>query len=49
MFRHQKPSSIMVWAAVSDCGKKLFLIFIPEDVKVNQTTYLDMLKKEVLL
>ena len=44
----QKPASVMVWAAVSPCGLKSPLVFIPKGVKVNTAVYLDMMKKKVL-
>ena len=44
----QKPASVMVWAAVSPCGLKSPLVFIPKGVKVNTAVYLDMIKKKVL-
>lgn len=47
-FRRQKPASVMVWAGVMTDGKKTPLIFVPEGVKVNQVTYLEMLDKQVL-
>ena len=38
----------MVWAAVSDCGKKSPLVFIEKGVKINTEVYLQMLENKVL-
>ena len=38
----------MVWGGVTDCGKKTPLIVIPQGVKVNSDTYIELLDKQVL-
>jgi len=48
IFKWQKSASVMVWAGVRSCSKKMPLIFIPKGVKVNQVVYLNMLKDQVL-
>ena len=40
VFRRQKLSSVMVWAAVSKTWKSP-LIFVPQDAKVNTNSYID--------
>ena len=46
MFRRQKPASVMVWTGVTFTGEKNPLIFIEEEVKVNQHVYLHGLVEE---
>lgn len=46
--RRQKPTSVMVWAAVASDGRKSPLVVIDEGVKVNSQVYLNMLKEKVL-
>ena len=40
VFRRQKPSSVMVWAAISKTWKSP-IIFVPQGVKVNTNVYID--------
>ena len=40
VFRHQKPPSVMVWAAVSKIGKPP-LIFVPHGSKVKTNSYIE--------
>ncbi len=47
-FRRQKPASCMVWAGVMMDGKEMPLIFVPEGVKINQHTYLDLMETQVV-
>ncbi|XP_029652599.1 uncharacterized protein LOC115225783 [Octopus sinensis] len=46
--RHQKSSSLMVWAAVAFDSSKSLLIFIEAGVKVNGEVYVEMLDEKVL-
>ncbi len=48
IFRKQKPASVMASAGVMTDGKKSPLIFMPEGVKINKNTYLDMLNDDML-
>ena len=49
IYKCPKPASVMVWAsAMSDRKKSPLKIFVKEDVKMNQETYLDMLADEIL-
>ena len=40
VFRQQKPSSVMVWAAISKTWKSP-LIFVPQGAKVNTNAYIE--------
>lgn len=42
VFRRQKPSSVMVWAAISKTWKSP-LIFVPQGAKVNTNSYIELI------
>ena len=46
-FCRQHPAHIMVWGGVTCDGRKTPLIVIPEGVKINSDTYIDMLDTKV--
>ena len=46
--RRQKPTGVMVWAAVGSDGSTSPLVFIDEGVKINSDVYIKMLTESVL-
>jgi len=48
VLRTQKPSSVMVWAGISERGKTP-LVFVPQGVKVNKEHYIETILKGALL
>ena len=47
VFRRQKPSSVMVWAAISKTWKSP-LIFVPQGVKINTNAYIETILSPAL-
>ncbi|XP_059081941.1 uncharacterized protein LOC131879599 [Tigriopus californicus] len=48
VFIRQHPAHVMVWAGVSDDGRKTPLVVIPEGTKVNSDAYINLLEEELL-
>ncbi|XP_047145648.1 uncharacterized protein LOC124818660 [Hydra vulgaris] len=46
--KRQHPVGVMVWAGVCSDGSKSPLVFVPEGVKVNQVTYVDFIKPDLI-
>ncbi|XP_047127712.1 uncharacterized protein LOC124808586 [Hydra vulgaris] len=46
--KRQHPVGVMVWAGVCSDGSKTPLVFVPEGVKVNQVTYVDFIKANLI-
>ena len=47
-YNTQKPASVIIWAAVTSCGKKSPLIFIEAGVKKKPHRNLDSLKSSLI-